>query len=170
VSDGRERDGGLGDDRALQELIDRHHGRLVGLLRLRGCSPEEADDLAQETMLRLVTHWTSGPPVRNWWAWMVTVAINLQTSHWRRLAMMARRATLVEVQSEHHDPGTLEALDLLRDLPDRQRTALILRYYAGLSVRETAKAMGVAEGTVKSLASAGRTAARNGVLEAEVMT
>ena len=160
----------MSDDQALQELIDRHHGRLVGLLRLRGCSPEEADDLAQETMLRLVKQWSPDAPVENWWAWMARVAINLQTSHWRRLAMITRRSALVDVRSEHHDPATLEALDLLRGLTERQRTVLVLRFYAGLSVRETAEAMGVAEGTVKSLTAAGRAAARSVVEATEVMT
>ena len=157
------------DDCALQQLIDEHYGRLVGVLRLRGCTADEADDLAQETMVRLVEHWSSTSAVDNWWAWLVTVAVNLQTSQWRRLAMIARRSPLLDVREIHHDPATIEALDLLRVLSDRQRTVLVLRYFAGLSVRETAEAMGIAEGTVKSLASAGRSAARSELIAAEAL-
>lgn len=128
------------DDDALQELVDSCHGRLVGLLRLRGCSVEDADDLAQDALLRLVQHWSASAPVGNWWAWLVTVAINLQVSQWRRAANFARRKHLLRGDHEHHDPNTLEALDLLQGLAERQRTAVILRHYAGLSVRETAEA------------------------------
>lgn len=120
-------------------------------------------------MVRLVEHWSVPTQIENWWAWMATVAVNLQTSQWRRLAMIARRTVLLDVREEYHDPATLDALDLLKGLTDRQRTVLILRYYAGLSVRETAEAMGVAEGTVKSLAAAGRAAARGGALASEVL-
>ena len=83
--------------------------------------------------------------------------------------MIARRSPLLDVREIHHDPATIEALDLLRVLSDRQRTVLVLRYFAGLSVRETAEAMGIAEGTVKSLASAGRSAARSELIAAEAL-
>lgn len=156
------------DDLALQELINSCHGRLVGLLRLRGCSPEEADDLTQEAMLRLVRSWSSSSDVENWWAWLVTVAVNLQVSQWRRLAVRARRSHLMAGATEYHDASTLEALDLLNSLSARQRTAVILRHYAGLSVRETAEAMGIPEGTVKSLTAAGRAVARRSLHDREV--
>ena len=52
--------------------------------------------------------------------------------------------------------GTVAWLSLgmvIDTIPKRQRTALLLRHYARLSVRETAAAMGCSEGTVKSLTS-----------------
>lgn len=44
----------------------------------------------------------------------------------------------------------LTVLDALRRLPPRQRATIVLRYWAGLSVAETAEALGVHTGTVKS--------------------
>lgn len=150
----------MADDRVLQEVVDLYHGRLVGLFRLRGCTVDSAEDLAQETMLRLVQRWAKDPVVDNWWAWLVTVGMNLQVSQWRRMATLKRRSHLIDPARSHSDVSTAEVLDLLAVLTDRQRTAVVLRYYAGFSVRETAAAMGIAEGTVKSLSAAGLAAAR----------
>lgn len=144
----------------LQAFIDRHYGRLVGLLRFRGADPAEAEDLAQESMVRLVAGWERVGQLDEPWAWLVTVAMNLSRSRWRRLQTVLRRGHLVGGDPVHHDAAAIEALALLAGLTERQRTAVVLRHYAGLSVRETAEAMGVAEGTVKSLCSAGLKAAQ----------
>jgi RNA polymerase sigma-70 factor (ECF subfamily) len=47
-------------------------------------------------------------------------------------------------------------LETLRELPHRQRTAVLLHYVADMPVREVAEVMGVAEGTVKALLSQAR--------------
>ena len=49
-----------------------------------------------------------------------------------------------------------DLLDILRALPHRQRTAVLLYYLADMPVREVADAMGVAEGTVKALLAQAR--------------
>ncbi len=144
----------------LQAFIDRHYGRLVGLLRFRGAEPADAEDLAQEAMTRLVTHWDRVGLLDEPWAWLVTVALNLSRSRWRRLQTALRLGHLVGGDTVHHDATAVDALALLAGLTERQRTAVVLRHYAGFSVRETAEVMGVAEGTVKSLCSAGLQAAQ----------
>lgn len=64
---------------------------------------------------------------------------------------------------EAHDRTTdrLSLLEALQHLPDRQRLCVVLRYYEELSVRETAAAMDVSEGTVKSTTSRGLSALRD---------
>lgn len=147
----------------LQAFIDRRYGRLVGLLRFRGADPAEAEDLAQEAMVRLVASWGRVGQLDDPWAWLVKVALNLSRSRWRRLQTVVRRGHLVGGDGVHHDPAALEVLALLAGLTERQRTAVVLRHYAGFSVRETAEMMGVAEGTVKSLCSAGLRVAQRDV-------
>lgn len=144
----------------LQAFIDRHYGRLVGLLRFRGAEPADAEDVAQDAMVRLVASWDRVAQLDEPWAWLVTVALNLSRSRWRRLQTVLRLGHLVGGDTVHHDAAAVEALALLAGLTERQRTAVALRHYAGLSVRETAEAMGVAEGTVKSLCSSGLQAAQ----------
>jgi RNA polymerase sigma factor (sigma-70 family) len=60
-------------------------------------------------------------------------------------------------------------IDALRDLPARQREALVLRYYADLSEAEIAEAMGISKGAVKTHTARG-IAALKSVLEPEAFT
>jgi RNA polymerase sigma factor (sigma-70 family) len=86
------------------------------------------------------------------------VAINL-TNSWLRRRMAERRARArlgARAAGAHLDPDPADAVAIRRAvaaLPRRQRTALVLRYYADLPVAEVAALMGCAPGTVKSLTS-----------------
>lgn len=131
-------------DQELQHFIDEHYARLVGVLRFRGCSADDADELAQEAMIRLVDKWCKVRTLDSPWGWLVRVALNLSRSRWRRAQTALRRRHLVAVDATHYDEPAVEALSLLDALTERQRIAVVLRHYAGLSVRETADIMGVA--------------------------
>jgi RNA polymerase sigma factor (sigma-70 family) len=83
-----------------------------------------------------------------------TTAFNLLRSWRRRLRVARRHAALLTVAPD--DPDAAAGLTVQRAvalLPDRQREAIALRYYADLSVRDTAAVMGCAEGTVRALTS-----------------
>lgn len=69
-----------------------------------------------------------------------------------------RRPTvqLDDVLAEGADPGMAEIIDVLLALPTRQRAAIYLHYWEGLSVAGIAEAMGVGEGTVKRYLHLGR--------------
>lgn len=92
-------------------------------------------------------------------AWTHRVAINLANSYFRRAAVeMRAKRRLQEVRHPSGDPGfdRAAAMDIrsaVANLPRRQRTALILRYYVDLPVREVALVMECPEGTVKTLTS-----------------
>ncbi len=74
-----------------------------------------------------------------------------------------RESPNVLAEQDHADPTDAEALvdqrlamiQALQRLPSRQRAAVVLRYYDELSVRETAEALRVSEGTVKSQTAKG---------------
>ncbi len=142
-------------DSDLDAFVSDNYRRLVGLLVLRAGSLGVAEELAQESLLQLVKHWDRVRCMENPWAWLAKVAVNQSTSRWRRLAMTERvEATMITTGDKSESEGGLtELLVVIGCLPERQRTALLLRHYARLSVRETAAAMGCAEGTVKSLTS-----------------
>lgn len=63
---------------------------------------------------------------------------------------------LDDVLAEGADPGMAEIIDVLLALPTRQRAAIYLHYWEGLSVAGIAEAMGVGEGTVKRYLHLGR--------------
>jgi RNA polymerase sigma-70 factor (sigma-E family) len=143
-------------DPALVELCQREHARLVGLLALYVGDRAIAEDLAQETLVRLHQHWPRVRSMASPRAWVSTVALNLARSWWRRRYAEQRanrrhqagRSTYVV---EPEPAGVLSVRTAVAALPPRQRAALVLRYYAELSVAETAEAIGCAPGTVKSL-------------------
>lgn len=144
-------------DPDLAAFAAANHRRLVRLLTLHAGSADVAQELAQEAMIRLCQHWprvrTMDDPV----AWLTRVAINLSTSRLRRRAAERRALGRGFREPETVDPPNTETNLLVRQavagLPRRQRTALLLRFFADYSVSDTAALMGCAEGTVKSLTS-----------------
>jgi integrase len=89
-------------------------------------------------------------------AWASRVALNLAGSWWRRRdaeRRANRKASDQPGRPEHDHADVLAVRQAVHALPRRQRAVLVLRFYQGLSVRETATAMSCAEGTVKSLTS-----------------
>lgn len=142
-----------GDERALGALVDRHAVRIhAHLVRVCG-SRDDADDLLQETWVRVArgarTH-RAGSPVR---PWLYGIASNLANDLWRRRAVRARAAAGALAEPTAPAPGALEGLALrqrLERLPERLREVVWLRYYAGLDEAEMAQALGIPRGTVKS--------------------
>ena len=89
-------------------------------------------------------------------AWLSTVGLNLARSWWRRRYAEQRANRRMAAGGRDDAPGAepsdvLAVRSAVAGLPERQRAALVLRYYGGLSLAETAEALGCAEGTVKSL-------------------
>jgi RNA polymerase sigma factor (sigma-70 family) len=142
------------DDRALVEFCRAEWPRLVGSLSLDVGSRELAEDLAQETLARVCAHWRRVRKADSPSAWAHRVAFNLAKSHGRRQATWARvQRRAVDRPLGAVDPDRASALavrDALATLPATQRLALILRYFADLSVRDTAAAMRCPENTVKT--------------------
>lgn len=129
--------------------------RLVGMLALYVGDRHRAEDLAQEALIRLHQRWGQSAPLDSPRAWLSTVALNLARSWWRRhyaeLRANDRTAQLAAAVQELEPADVLAVRAAVVALPSRQRGAVVLRYYAGLSVAETATALRCREGTVKSL-------------------
>ena len=95
---------------------------------------------------------------------------------WRAVVNEAKKATrrpLVEVGRDAEEeyelaPSVLDASPLVSALPERQRLAVFLRYYAGLDYRSIAAAIGVEVGTVSASLASAHAAIRKAVKEADV--
>jgi RNA polymerase sigma factor (sigma-70 family) len=142
------------DDRALAEFCRAEWPRLVGSLSLDVGSRELAEDLAQETLAKVCTHWRRVRKADSPSAWAHRVAFNLAKSHGRRQGRWARVQPLLAARPlgavDLDRASALAVRDALATLPTPQRQALILRYFADLSVRDTAAAMRCPENTVKT--------------------
>lgn len=138
-------------------FLRAQHPRIVGLLRLRVADDHVVEELAQDVMVRICQRWStvSGHPRPE--AWVAVTASNLARSRWRRV-LAGRRAqaahdarALGDARGEVDHAETMAVRRAVLGLPGRQREVIALRFYAGLGVRETARAMRCAEGTVKAL-------------------
>jgi RNA polymerase sigma-70 factor (ECF subfamily) len=120
----------------------------------------EAEDAVQEAFARAVAAGDRFRRVDNPEAWLRTVALNVLRRRWRRASLFRsltpRLATPADVPgiSEDH----VAVVEGLRSLPFQQRETLALFYLGDLSVQEIAATLGVADGTVKSRLTRGRTA------------
>ncbi len=139
-------------DEAMLELVVREQRpRLVAMLTLRTGSVTVAEELAQDALVDLVARWRD---VEDPGAWLTRVAMNRSASWWRRRS--AERRALQRHGPDPTDqpaPAVAEAMalhDELAKLPDKQQQVLILRWFVGLDVAETARVLGIAEGSVKS--------------------
>jgi RNA polymerase sigma-70 factor (ECF subfamily) len=136
----------------LTAFCNAEWSRLVGALSLYTGDAVLAEELAQEAVARLCRHWTKVAKMDAPAAWLHRVARNLAHSHFRRARVAARaaeRARSSTVVSDDADAIVLRTA--VAALPPRERDAIVLRYYVGCSVRETAVALGCPEGTVKTL-------------------
>jgi RNA polymerase sigma-70 factor (sigma-E family) len=125
-----------------------------------------ADDLVAITVAKLVRHWRRVRQVENADAYARRVLtrawLDERRRPWRR---ESPTADLPEPQPLPGPDGSLVAdrtalLDLLTHLPPQRRAVVVLRFYCDMSVQDTAQALGISEGTVKSQASRGLAALR----------
>lgn len=132
--------------------------RLVRGLAVWCSGPAEAEELAQETLLRVWSQWGRLTHVTDVDAWMWRVAINLSRSaHRRAVAEKKALRRLGGLRVVVPEPTIADAalLEAVRALPERQRRAVVLRHVVDLPVGTVATAMGCAEGTVRALTHQG---------------
>ena len=108
-----------------------------------------AEDAAHEAFARALARWGRVSKMAAPGAWTATVALNVAR---RALAGAAReRARLITTETRGADPTPDQELwHLVRALPSRQRTAVVLRYAGDFTHAEIAQAMRVRVGTVGS--------------------
>jgi RNA polymerase sigma-70 factor (sigma-E family) len=136
----------------------------VGLIRLgfvmlgdRGM----AEDVVQDAFLGLYRHWTGLIDPGNALTYVRSAVLNRCRNAMRQRGRSGRREAgpRESMASESAEAAVLvgeehqRVLAAIRALPDRQREALVLRYYLDMSEEETARAMGISRGTVKSATS-----------------
>jgi RNA polymerase sigma-70 factor (ECF subfamily) len=151
------------DREAFRRLLERHLGHIVAFAARALGDRTGAEDVAQETFLRLWTHASRWQPTARLSTWLHRVALNLCLDRLGR----AREVALDDI-AEPTDPGPplvarMQARDIghhvnaaLAQLPAQQRVAITLCHYQGLRNTEAADVMGVSAEALESLLARGR--------------
>jgi RNA polymerase sigma-70 factor (sigma-E family) len=137
---------------AISELFNKHYRSLVGLAFLVTTDEAVAEDLAQEAFLRLWRMWDRLDDSEAAIGYLRSTVTNLGRSWLRRRLVSRRKLRLIgsHVQVEPDVSQRTEVIDALRRLPSRQRACIALRYFEGLTEKDTADVLDISVGTVKS--------------------
>jgi RNA polymerase sigma-70 factor (ECF subfamily) len=153
-----------GDPRAFAELVRRHRDRMwaVALRTLR--DPEEAADALQEAFISAFRAASSFRAESQVTTWLHRIVVNACLDRIRR---RQARPTVPLPEAGPGEPAAagdamadretrLVVADALAALPEEQRVPIVLVDVEGYSVADTARLLGIAEGTVKSRCARGR--------------
>jgi RNA polymerase sigma-70 factor (ECF subfamily) len=163
---------GHNEPAAIEEMVQRKLPRLLALAsRLLG-DAEEAKDVAQESFVRIwkhAAHWRAGQARFDTWLHRVTLNLCHDRLRRRKAQPLADEDDTRELADTAPRPDEqLEAAaqshqvaDALAALPDRQREAIVLQYYQGLSNIEAAALMNISVEALESLLSRARRTLRN---------
>jgi RNA polymerase sigma-70 factor (ECF subfamily) len=151
-----------GDVDAFGMLYDHYQGSVYRFLFYRTRSSTLAEDLTSETFLRALRNmqnfrWQG----KDFGAWLMTIARNLATDHFKagrtRLELATEDMGVHDDATDGPEQAVLDSLTnevLLRsltELPSEQKDCLIMRFLQGMSIAETAEVLGRSEGAVKQL-------------------
>lgn len=151
------------------ERLVRLHGQTVyRLAYARTGNREDAEDITQETFLRLVRASPELQDEAHCRAWLLRVAANcacdLFRAPWRRKNRPLEEAERLPAPAPEPDTGGV--LEAVLALPEQYRIPVHLFYYEGMSIAEIARVLGQREGTVRTRLTRARAKLRDTLKEA----
>jgi len=154
----------LGQTDVLSLLIARHRRRIFAVLMRATGRRDDAEDLFQETWIRVARRAVTFDPTRSFSSWIAGITTHLAID-WMRSAKRSSRIsaprskTIENIPAKEaaapaalpdEDSQAAEVAAALASLPDRLREVVLLRYFEELSEKEMAEKLEVPKGTVKS--------------------
>lgn len=130
--------------------FESHYGRMVRAMELSGLDRATAEDVAQEAFARSLNHWDRVRQGSNPAGYVYRTAFRLAR---RNLRAIGREAPLVEAaaRGDVSEEASLRvtAQAALAAMPARRRSCAVMCLVLGLTTKEAARALGIAEGTVR---------------------
>ena len=157
---------------SLTLLYAAHYRGLVRLAAYLTGDRDGAEEVVQDAYVKVLGRWGGLRDLDKGEAYLRQTVVNLSRSRLRHRVVVERHAPAAMPDTASAEAGAMTQLDrsavvrAIAELPPRQREAIVLRYYADLSEAQTAHAMGISTGAVKSHTSRGMAALRH-LLEEE---
>jgi RNA polymerase sigma-70 factor (ECF subfamily) len=149
-----------GDARAFQELLGRHEGRVLRVLRLMGVPAQDREDVAQDVFIRVFRHLSGFHRGRPFRPWLYRISVNAAHDYrarrgrgaveggWEQGPEPASNSPGPEHDAQRRDLR-LRLVEAMSHLSDRERAVFILREVEGLETPEVARTLGIARVTVR---------------------
>jgi RNA polymerase sigma factor (sigma-70 family) len=165
-----------GDGNSFTPLVERHKRGIVNFVYALVRSSEEADDVSQETFMRAYAHLkTFNPKLAKFSTWLYQIARNTARTHLMKERRRPQTEDLFEDETldqklpDQRPNAAPEARLLASDdermlraalqrIPEKMRSALVLRYFKHMEYQEIADTMTVSLGNVKTLIHRGKAA------------
>jgi len=145
-----------GDQKSLEILINRHKGRIFSYILLIVKNQELAEDIFQETFIKVIRSLKRGKYVENgkFVSWVLRIGHNLIIDHFRKVKLqgtVSNDSTDIDIfNSQKFSEETVEdqmvidqilndVKDLVKELPEDQQQVIYMRHYMGLSFKEIAE-------------------------------
>ena len=157
---------GWSADCSVTELYSVHYRALVRLAALLVRDTPTAEEIVQDAFVAMHGGWQRLRDAENALAYLRQAVVNRSRSVLRHRTVVDKNLQKAPPDMPSAEHGALALLErsavvaALRKLPDRQREAIVLRYYADLSEAEIASAMNISRGAVKSHTARGMAALR----------
>lgn len=152
---------------SFEEFFESEHRTLFRRMCLITNDPPEAEELMQDAFMSIWARWDRVGAMHDPTGYLYRTAMNLFRKRYRHAIVAARRTFRAEPQAD--GIALVEARsavsEALASLSPRQRAALVLTDLIGFSSEEAARMLGVRPGTIRSLASQGRSAIRSSQTE-----
>ena len=152
-----------GDERAFRALASRHLPVMLALARRILGNAADAEDVAQEAMLRVWTHAPRWQPLALFRTWLTRVVVNLCLDRKRRAPWVALDAAgeIVDPAPGAGEKAERDERDRLvaaaiGELPERQRAAIVLTYGDGMSNAQVAEILDTSVSAVETLLVRGK--------------
>lgn len=132
--------------------VSDHHRPLLNFAQLVAGDAATGEDLLQIALARAYLKWSKiSASGEHPLGYVRRIIVNENASLWRRAWKRRERSTGSVPEAGTVDPTSIDTTwEMVQALPSRQRAAVALRYYADLSVNETAEIMGCSVGAVKT--------------------
>lgn len=153
--------GGAAQRAEAEAYVEQAMPRLVGLAYAMTGQKADAEDLVQDTLALVITKWSRVREAENVDAYVRRTMVNRLSSRKRKKSageVVSHDAVTADWTAPSHpspEVGVADravVLELIRQLPDRQRAVVALRYYEDLPDKEIAQALGCSEQAVRSAA------------------
>lgn len=145
-----------GDQSAISQLIEKHRRRVTDYIRMMVKDRDVADDIFQDTFIKVIRTIDSGRYVDNgkFLSWVLRIAHNQVIDHFRQTKQSGKVSESVAgfdiLNTLRFSERTIEddiisgqveeqIRAMVAELPDEQREVVMMRYYAGLSFKEIAE-------------------------------